>query len=224
MKKVWLSWSTGKDSAWAFHTLRMDGNLEVAGLFTTVTDEFSRVSVHGTRVDLLDIQAENLGLPLYKAVLPWPCTNIIYQETMESVWAAAIDRGVQLIAFGDLFLEDIRQYRIDILKETDLKPIFPIWGLPTSELAQSMLSSGLKATITSIDPKHLPAELAGRQYDAQFLDNLPPHIDPCGENGEFHTFCHAGPMFSNPIPVRTGEIVHRGGFIYADVMLNEEHH
>lgn len=222
MKKVWLSWSTGKDSAWALHTLRMKGNLEVAGLFTTVTDKFSRVSVHGTRIDLLDTQAERLGLPLYKAVLPWPCSNHVYQKVMESVWEAAISRDIDFIAFGDLFLEDVRQYRIDILSKTGLKPNFPIWGLSISELAESMVSSGLRAIITCVDPNCLPTNFAGRQFDDTLLNSLPAQVDPCGENGEFHTFCYAGPMFSHPIPVRTGEVVHRSGFVYADVLSCEE--
>ncbi|MCY3629032.1 MAG: adenine nucleotide alpha hydrolase [Bacteroidota bacterium] len=218
MKKVWLSWSTGKDSAWTLYTLRKNRRYEVKGLFTTVTEKFSRVSVHGVREDLLQAQADRLELPLYKVTLPWPCSNKLYQQAMEDAWGAATDSGVQFIAFGDLFLEDIRQYRVNILDNTGLKPIFPIWKQPTRELAATMISSGLRATITCIDPRYLPEDFVGRQFDVEFLDNLPSGVDPCGENGEFHTFVHAGPMFSNPIHVRTGEVVKREGFVYSDVI------
>ncbi|MCY4159620.1 MAG: adenine nucleotide alpha hydrolase [Bacteroidetes bacterium] len=218
MKKVWLSWSTGKDSAWALYTLKMDSRYEVKGLFTTVTQKFSRVSVHGVRIELLEAQADRLNLPLYKAMLPWPCSNKIYEKVMESAWQAATDYDVECIAFGDLFLEDIRQYRVNILSNTGLEPIFPIWMQPTRELAETMVLSGLQATITCIDPKHLPEDFAGRQFDAEFLESLPPGIDPCGENGEFHTFCHSGPMYPAPIRVMTGEVVKRSGFVYADVI------
>ncbi len=218
MKKVWLSWSTGKDSAWTLYTLKKSRRYKVDALFTTVTEEFSRVSVHGVRDHLLQAQADQLELPLYRAILPWPCSNEIYQNAMEKIWEAAVGRGVQCIAFGDLFLEDIRQYRMDILKNTGLHPIFPIWKQPTCELAATMISSGVQATITCINPRHLPEEFAGRQFDAEFLNELPPGVDPCGENGEFHTFVHAGPMFPNPIHVKAGEVVKRGDFVYSDVI------
>jgi len=222
MSKVWLSWSTGKDSAWALNVLRMDRRYELDGLFTTVTHEFDRVSVHGVRVSLLEAQADKLGLPLHKAVLPWPCSNKIYEQTMDSVWETAINSGVHSIAFGDLFLEDVRQYRVNLLNHTGLDPIFPIWGQPTQDLAEKMIESGLRAAITCVNPEYLPEDFAGRQFDAELLDSLPPKVDPCGENGEFHTFCHTGPMFSTPIHVKAGEVVNRSGFVYADLLLCAE--
>ena len=198
MKKVWLSWSTGKDSAWTLHTLRMEGKYEVTGLFTTVTEQFSRVSIHGVRKGLLEAQADRVGLPVHIAKIPYPCSNKLYEHAME----AAINSGIQIIAFGDLFLEDVRQYRIDLLKRTGLDPIFPLWGKPTRDLAESMVSSGLRATITCIDPTQMAVDSAGKFFDPEFLECLPSTVDPCGENGEFHTFAHAGPMFSAPINVR----------------------
>ncbi len=224
MKKVWLSWSTGKDSAWALHELRKEGKFEVAGIFTTITEHFARVSVHGVRESLLEAQADRLGIPLHKVKIPWPCSNKIYESTMERIWTDALDSGVQYIAFGDLFLEDIRQYRIERLCGTGLCPVFPLWKKPTGELAETMIASGVRATVTCIDPKHLSADFSGREFDAAFLESLPSTVDPCGENGEFHTFVHAGPMFSRPIRVRTGEVVTRSGFIYADVISCEKEH
>ncbi|MCY4232640.1 MAG: ATP-binding protein [Bacteroidetes bacterium] len=218
MKKVWLSWSTGKDSAWTLRTLIMDPRYEVTGLFTTCTEEFDRVSVHGVRTSLLDAQSERLGLPIHRVILPWPCSNTLYQTAMDYLWQAASDHGVEMIAFGDIFLEDVRQYRIDILNNTGLKAIFPIWGQPTSKLADSMISFGLQAIVTCIDTRHLPAEYAGQNFDKEFLNGLPPSIDPCGENGEFHTFVHSFPLFSQQIQVKTGEVVNREGFVYTDVL------
>ena len=222
MKKVWLSWSTGKDSAWTLRTLMMDPEIEVTGLFTTVTEEFDRVSVHGVRNSLLDAQSKRLNLPIHRVILPWPCSNKLYQDAMDYVWKAASDHGVELIAFGDLFLEDVRQYRIDILSNKGLQPIFPIWGQPTSILADSMISLGLKAIITCVDTRHLSAEYAGQNYDKEFLNQLPASIDPCGENGEFHTFVHSLPLFSQQIHVMTGEIVNRDGFVYADITSSDD--
>jgi len=222
MKKVWLSWSTGKDCAWTLHTLRMEGKYEVTGLFTTVTEQFSRVSMHGVRIDLLEAQADRVGLPVHIAKIPYPCSNKLYERAMEDVWEAAINSGIQIIAFGDLFLEDVRQYRIDLLKCTGLDPIFPLWGKPTRELAESMVSSGLRATLTCVDPTQMAVDSAGKFFDSEFLEDLPSTVDPCGENGEFHTFVHAGPMFSAPIDVTTGDVVKRNGFIFADVILCNE--
>ncbi|MCY4223992.1 MAG: adenine nucleotide alpha hydrolase [Bacteroidetes bacterium] len=218
MKKVWLSWSTGKDSAWTLHALTKDPEFEVAGLFTTVTEEFDRVSVHGVRTSLLDAQSKRLDIPIHRVILPWPCSNKLYQNAMDHVWQAASDHGIEMIAFGDLFLEDVRQYRLDILKNTGLQPIFPIWGQPTSSLADAMISSGLRAIVTCVDTRQLPAEYSGQNYDRDFLNQLPTSVDPCGENGEFHTFVYSFPMFSQPIDMKIGEVVNREGFVYTDVM------
>ncbi len=221
MNKVWLSWSTGKDSAWTLHTLRMEGKYEVTALFTTVTEKFSRVSMHGVRMGLLQAQADRAGLPLHIVKIPWPCSNRLYEQAMESLWNQVINSGVEIVAFGDLFLEDIRRYRTEQLKKTGLKPIFPLWEKPTRELADAMVSSGLRAILTCVDPRQLAPDYAGREFDSELLADLPSSIDPCGENGEFHTFVSAGPMFSKPIRVRTGEVVTRTGFVYADVVLDE---
>ncbi len=222
MKHGWLSWSTGKDSAWTLHTLRKEGKYEVTSLFTTITEKFSRVSMHGVRIDLLHAQADKVGLPLHIVKIPWPCSNKLYERAMESIWNKAIHSGVEMIAFGDLFLEDIRKYRIEQLNNTGLKPIFPLWEHPTRELAEAMVSSGLRATLTCVDPKQLAPHYAGKEYNSKLLANLPPSVDPCGENGEFHTFVHAGPMFSEPVRVRAGDVVTRSGFVYADLVLEEE--
>ena len=219
MKKVWLSWSSGKDSAWTLYTLQMERNFEVTGLFTTVTEQFDRISMHGVRTSLLETQVVGIGLPLYVAKIPWPCSDKLYRIAMESVWEVAIQNGVDSIAFGDLFLEDIRRYRIDLLGHTELQPIFPLWGKPTQKLAREMMSKGLRAILTCVDPSQLPAEYAGREYNSELLDELPSSVDPCGENGEFHTFVHSGPMFSEPLNVNIGNVVERGGFVFTDVTL-----
>ena len=218
MKRVALSWSSGKDSAWSLHLLRQDPDIEVAALITTINEQFDRVAMHAVRRELVELQAESVGVPLWKVPLPWPCSNEEYEARMGAVCDRAISNGIHAIAFGDLFLADIRAYRERQLAGTGLEPLFPLWQLPTRELARQMIAAGLRARITCIDPKHLPREFAGRDFDANFLRDLPPAVDPCGENGEFHTFVYAGPMFQNPIPVATGEIVDRDGFIFADLM------
>jgi len=218
LKRVALSWSSGKDSAWSLHLLRQDPDIEVAALITTINEQFDRVAMHAVRRELVELQAESVGVPLWKVPLPWPCSNEEYEARMGAVCDRAISNGIQAIAFGDLFLADIRAYRERQLAGTGLEPLFPLWQLPTRELARQMIAAGLRARITCIDPKHLPREFAGRDFDANFLRDLPPAVDPCGENGEFHTFVYAGPMFQNPIPVATGEIVDRDGFIFADLM------
>ncbi len=217
MKRVALSWSSGKDSAWSLHLLKQDPEIEVVALITTLNAEFDRVAMHAVRRELLELQAASAGLPLWQIPLPWPCSNDQYEAQMRGVCERAVREGVHAFAFGDLFLADIRAYREKQLLGTGLDPIFPVWDIPTPQLALDMLASGLRAKITCVNPKVLSREFAGRDFDAHFLADLPAGIDPCGENGEFHTFVYAGPMFSNPIPVETGEIVERDGFIFADL-------
>jgi len=217
LKRVALSWSSGKDSAWSLHLLRQDPGIEVVALFTTINQEFDRVAMHAVRRALSELQAEAAGLPLWTVPLPWPCSNEQYEARMRELCDRALSEGVQAMAFGDLFLADIRAYREKQLAGTGLEPIFPVWQIPTHKLANDMIRSGLRAKITCVDPKVLPREFAGRDFDAKFLADLPPGIDPCGENGEFHSFVYAGPMFRRPIPVETGDIVERDGFIFADL-------
>jgi uncharacterized protein (TIGR00290 family) len=217
-KKILLSWSSGKDSAWALHVLRQQGSYEVAGLITTINSAFDRVAMHSTRRSLLEIQAQAAGLPLIPVPLPWPCSNSDYECAMRTVYDQAIVQGVKSIAFGDLFLEDIRAYRERQLKDTGLEPLFPLWRAPTDELAREMIRSGLRARLVCIDPKALTPDFVGREFDEQLLCDLPAAVDPCGENGEFHSFAYAGPMFSQPILIASGERVERDGFWFADVL------
>ena len=212
-----LCWSSGKDSAWALHSLEQTLDVEVVGLLTTINIEARRVSVHSTREDLLDMQAEAAGLPLRKVFLPDPCPNEVYERAMEDALGDEKAAGVAAIAFGDLFLEDIRRYREQILAGTGIQPLFPLWGSDTRELAHTMLDSGLRAYVVCVDPSALDPSFAGRTFDLRFLEDLPANVDPCGELGEFHTFAFEGPMFRAPIPVQSGEIVERGGFVFADV-------
>ena len=216
--RILLSWSSGKDSAWALHVLRQRGNAEVVGLLTTVNTHFQRVAMHGVRRGLLLMQAKAAGIPLWEIPLPWPCSNEIYEQAMSAACAKAVEEGISAIAFGDLFLEDVRRYREDRLRGTGLDPMFPVWGCNTRELIEEMLDAGLRARIVCVDPSKLPGDFVGRDLDYDVLSRLPATVDPCGENGEFHTFAYAGPMFSEPIPVRNGETVVRDGFHYADVL------
>ena len=226
-QRVLLSWSGGKDSAWALHLLRNDpawaARFEVAALLTTVNQHFGRVAMHGFRESLLDRQAEAAGLPLWKIPLPWPCSNDVYEAAMGGACARAVGEGLHGVAFGDLFLEDIRAYRVAKLESTGLEPIFPCWQLPTPQLARDMIAAGLRAHLVCVDPRHLDASFAGRIFNTQLLADLPSAVDPCGERGEFHTFVADGPMFaqggsSRSIEVRRGETVHRDGFVYADLL------
>jgi len=219
-RPTWLSWSSGKDSAWVLHTLRCDPSARYAvrGLVTTVTPRFSRVSIHGVRIALLRVQAEAAGLPLHLVELPSPCSNAEYERAMARLVADAESEGVECMAFGDLFLEDIRRYREKMLERTRIEPVFPIWGRPTPGLARDMIDAGLRAVVTCVDPQRLDATFAGREFNAEFLRELPRSVDPCGENGEFHTFAFAGPMFGHAIGVRMGEQVERDGAIYTDFM------
>jgi uncharacterized protein (TIGR00290 family) len=221
-KRILLSWSGGKDSAHALHLLRQNPAYEVVALLTSLNEKFRRVAIHGFREELLDRQAASIGLPLWKVDLPFPCTNADYESRMAAVYARAVAEGLHGIAFGDLFLEDIRAYRVAQLAPTGLEPIFPVWcpalGVTTAELARQMLASGLRAHLTCIDPRHLDPAFAGRTFDAQLLADLPATVDPCGERGEFHTFAFAGPIFARTIPVIPAETVARDNFIYAELL------
>jgi uncharacterized protein (TIGR00290 family) len=218
VKRVLLSWSSGKDSAWALYLLRQRPDIQVAGLVTTFNAAFDRVAMHAVRRRLVEMQAERAGLPLWPVELPWPCSNAEYEERMRALCGRATDEGVEAIAFGDLFLEDIRQYRIRQMEEACLEPLFPVWGIPTAELGRRMIREGVKARVTCIDPRKLDASFAGRDYDDALLDSLPAGADACGENGEFHTFVYDAPVFSQPIAIRGGEVVERDGFVFADVL------
>lgn len=222
MKKVLISWSSGKDSAWTLHLLRQSGEYEIAGLLTTVNTAFDRVAMHGTRREVLVAQAKAARLPLWIVPLPWPCSNEHYEAAMRAGCERAIAAGVQAIAFGDLFLEDVRRYREERLAGTGLTPIFPLWSLNTEELIQEMIDAGVKARIVCVDPKKLPKEFAGQDLDKALLRQLPPGVDPCAENGEFHTCVYDGPMFEKAIVIEDGEIVERDGFIFADVKLSPD--
>ena len=216
--RTWVSWSSGKDSAWALHVLRQGGEAEVAGLFTTINAAFDRVAMHAVRRELLEAQARAAGLPLHRIEIPHPCSNTDYERIMGAFVAEARSEGVEAMAFGDLFLADIREYRERQLAGTGIAPLFPLWGRDTRRLAGEMLGAGLVAHVTCIDPRKLDRSFVGRTFDAAFLADLPAGIDPCGENGEFHTFASAGPMFASPVPVRTGEVTERDGFVFADLI------
>jgi uncharacterized protein (TIGR00290 family) len=216
--KALLSWSSGKDAAWALQVLRQAGEVEVVGLLTTTNAAFERVAMHGVREALLEAQADAAGLPLRKVSLPWPCSNEAYQARMAAVCAEAVAQGVEVMAFGDLFLEDVRDYRIQNLAGTGLRPLFPIWSQDTARLARDMVASGLKATLVCVDPRALDAGFAGRDFDTALLAELPPGVDPCGERGEFHTFAWDGPMFRHAVAVKAGVVVERDGFVFADLV------
>ena len=216
--KIWLSWSSGKDSAWTLHKLRASREFEVTALLTTVNQDASRVAMHAVREDLLEKQAEAAGVPLVKVPIPAQCSNLAYEAAMGAAMAQARAAGIFHIAFGDLFLEDVRRYREERLRAAGLTPVFPICGLPTAALAREMVTAGLRAYLTCVDPKKLDPRFAGCVFDHQFLDDLPAGVDPCGENGEFHSFVFAGPMFSESLEVRAAEVVQRDGFVFADVI------
>ncbi len=215
-----LSWSSGKDSAWALHVLKQDPRYQVMGLLTTVNQHFDRVAMHSTRRDVLEAQAASVGLPLHIVPLPWPCSNTEYEAAMHQAIQRAVADGIQAMAFGDLYLEDVRRYREDLLQGSGLTPVFPLWGLNTRALYSTMIDAGMQACIVCVDPAKLPRAFAGRTLDADFLRNLPHGIDPCAENGEFHTCAYGGPMFDEPLKVVTGEIVERDGFVFADLLLD----
>jgi uncharacterized protein (TIGR00290 family) len=216
--KAWLAWSSGKDSAWALHALRQRGEFNVIALLATVNKKYARVAMHAVRESLLELQARAAGLPIVKVPIPSPCPNEVYESAMAAAMERARNEGVTHVAFGDLFLEDIRHYREEHLALCNMTPVFPIWRRDTTALAHEMLVGGLRAVITCVDPKHLDPKFAGRIWDESFLCDLPATVDPCGENGEFHSFAFAGPMFREPICVDVGEVVERDGFIFADVL------
>jgi uncharacterized protein (TIGR00290 family) len=217
-KRTLLSWSSGKDCAWALHVLRQDLEAEVVGLFSVMNQRFDRVSMHATRAALLQRQAEAAGLPLERIDLPDPCTEAQSDAILGAFVAGCAERGIACMAFGDLFLEEVRQYREKQLAGTGITPLFPLWGIPSVELAERMLAAGLKAFISSVDLKKLPADFAGRRWSRDVLKELPAGVDPCGENGEMHTIVVGGPMFEKDIAVEIGAVVERDGFAYADVI------
>jgi uncharacterized protein (TIGR00290 family) len=216
--KALLSWSSGKDSAWALHVLRQAGEVEIVGLLTTVNEAADRVAMHAVRRPLLEIQAAEAGIPLWTVSIPQPCSNEQYEAAMAGVIGRARSRGIAAMAFGDLFLEDVRRYRETRLAGTGIAPLFPLWMRPTDALAREMLAAGLRAVITCVDPAKLPASFAGRTFAPALLPDLPASVDPCGENGEFHTFAFSGPMLRQPIDLRVGDVVERDGFAFADVV------
>jgi uncharacterized protein (TIGR00290 family) len=216
--KALVSWSTGKDSAYALHEARRSTQVEVVGLLTTVTASFGRVSMHGVRESLLDRQIEELALPCTKISIPSPCPNEVYEAEMRRVLVQAREQGVTCVVFGDLFLRDIREYRESRLAEVGMEGVFPLWHRGTSALAREMVAAGVRAVITCLDPKRLAMAFAGRRFDDALLGELQADVDPCGDNGEFHTFVTAGPMFQRPIAVEPGEVVERDGFVFADLM------
>lgn len=217
-QRVLLSWSTGKDSAWALHVMREDPDIEVVGLLTTVNTTHERVAMHSTRLKLAEAQARAVGLPLRVIPLPWPCTNEVYEREMRAAVKDGLESGATHIAFGDLLLEDVRAYRVKQLEGSGLQPLFPIWHEPTGPLARRMIEAGVVAVVTCVDPKQLSPSFAGRTFDHAFLSDLPKGVDPCGENGEFHTCVLAGPMFRETVRAHVGEVVERDGFCFADLV------
>jgi uncharacterized protein (TIGR00290 family) len=216
-----VSWSSGKDSAWMVHVLRQQPGIELAGVLTTVNEVYQRVAMHAVRVELLQAQADSLELPLWQIPIPSPCPNDVYERAMAGAVARAVAEGFTHVAFGDLFLEDIRRYREERLAGSGLTPLFPLFGLDTTTLARTMVASGLRARLTCVNPNVIDARFAGRNFDSALLDELPPTIDPCGERGEFHTFAYDGPMFARPIPIQSGEVVLRDGFVFQDLVIGE---
>jgi len=216
MTRVLLSWSSGKDSAWTLHVLRQRPDCEIVGLLTTLNSEFDRVAMHGTRRSVLEVQAKAAKLPLWDVPLPWPCSNADYEARMREVCQRALSAKIDAVAFGDLFLEDVRAYREAQLRDTGLQPLFPLWQLPTAALAKEMIGGGLRAKLTCVDTQQLSSNFAGRDFDERLLSELPKEVDPCGERGEFHTCVYAGPMFDTPIDLEPGEILIRDRFAFAD--------
>ena len=221
MKRVLLSWSSGKDSAWTLHILRQRGDCEIVGLLTTVNSHFDRVAMHGTRRSVLEAQADAAGVPLWPILLPWPCSNDVYEQQMREACDRAIAEKVEVIAFGDLFLRDIRAYREKQLAGTGLEPLFPLWDIPTALLAREMLAGGVRAKLTCVDTKQLAEPYVGCDFNSQLLAELPATVDPCGERGEFHTCVYAGPMFTKALQLEKGETVLREEFAYADFVLSD---
>jgi uncharacterized protein (TIGR00290 family) len=216
-RKTLMSWSSGKDSAWALHKLQQNPEINLVGLFCTINKTFNRVAMHAVRTELLQQQAKSIGLHLEIIEIPYPCSNEAYEETMALFVEKAKKENIEYFAFGDLFLEDVRNYRAEKLKGTEIEPIFPLWGIPTEKLSREMISSGLRSVITCIDPKQIPSDFVGKEYNESFLNDIPEGVDPCGENGEFHSFVFDGPIFREPIEISLGEVIHRDGFVFVDV-------
>jgi uncharacterized protein (TIGR00290 family) len=217
VKRALVSWSGGKDCAWALERLR-GASVRIEALLTTINEQADRVAMHGVRRELIEEQAQSIGIPLWTALLPWPCPNGRYEQVMAEVCRRAVNDGIEAVVFGDLFLEDIRAYRERMLAGTNLEPLFPLWGEPTQTLAREMIAGGLHARLACIDRKKLDASFAGREFDARLLEALPPDVDPCGENGEFHSFVYDGPMFQRPISVEPGALHEDGDFVFADLL------
>jgi uncharacterized protein (TIGR00290 family) len=217
MAKTLLAWSSGKDSAWTLHVLRRCANVEIAGLFTTINEDADRVAMHAVRRALVILQAQAARLPVDFIPLPAPCSTQQYESAMAAYFAEAARRGVSEAAFGDLLLEDVRKYREDAMRDSGIAPRFPLFGSDTRKLAHSMVEAGLQARITCVDPEQLSADFAGRRFDGRLLGDLPAQVDPCGENGEFHTFVTEGPMFAHEVPVIVGETLERDGFVFTDL-------
>ena len=217
-RRALIAWSSGKDSAWALYEVRRSGEFEIAGALTTVTESFNRVSMHGVRQELVRLQVEAAGLRPIVLHIPSPCSNEVYERKMAAAMDAARASGITHVIFGDLFLEDVREYRERQLAGTGITPVFPLWGRQTSQLAHEMIDAGVEANLCTVDLSKLPALYAGRRFDNALLDALPAGIDACGENGEFHTFVSAGPMLSQKIAIKTGETIERDGFAFADLL------
>ncbi len=217
-KRTLLAWSSGKDSAWALHVLRQQLDINVVGLFCTINQKFKRVAMHAIRIELIQQQAESVGLPVQIISIPHQCSNSEYKIIMDEFVGQAKRQGIEYFAFGDLFLEDVRKYRESNLTDTGITPIFPLWEKPTNELSKEMVGGGLRAIITCVDTKHLPSKYAGREYNTSFLKQIPEDIDPCGEYGEFHSFVFDGPMFKKKISICVGKTVFRNGFVFTDLL------
>ena len=215
---AWIAWSSGKDSLWALHRVRQSAELEIVGLLTTITETYGRVSMHAVRESLLEAQAEALGLPMYPVRIPTPCSDDTYGALMRRALAHARELGITSIVFGDISLAGVRAYRESRLAEVGMKAVFPLWGKDTASLADDIIEGGVRAYLTCLDPRKLPRDMAGLPFDSDLLSRLPQDADPCGENGEFHTFAWGGPGFFHPIPVRVGETVERDGFVFTDLM------
>lgn len=219
-QKTWMSWSTGKDSAFALFALRQEHNFKVTSLLTTITEPYYRVSMHGVREALLDQQAYQLGLPIQKIYIPNSCTNEIYQEKMKAGIKTARNIDISCISFGDIFLEDVKNYRIKMMNGTGIKPFFPLWGQCPKTLAHTIIQSGIKSVLTCVDLTKLPHSFLGREYNFDLLSELPANVDPCGENGEFHTFVYDSPLFMHSINIKHGECVTKDGFAFCDILIN----
>lgn len=217
--KALIAWSSGKDSAWALHQARIEGEYEIVGALTTITEGFDRVSMHGVRREVLEAQLAAAKLPLFPVMIPFPCPNEVYEQRIGEATRTAREQGITKIIFGDLFLEDIRIYREEKLRGTGIEPVFPLWNIPTDRLAREMIGGGLKARVVTLDPSRVPRELAGKSFDEALLATLPESVDPCAENGEFHTCVIGGPMFANNLDVKIGGVVERDGFVFADLKL-----